>query len=86
MPHHRGSVLAGDISLFACHLQRKKAIATGKVSNGKKFMIDFSSVQKFEIIWIFHEVTIDLRKNSAVMQTSNSGKLIKNFINVKNGQ
>ena len=58
--------------LFACHFQRKKAIAPGKVSNGKKFMIDFSSVKKIEKIWIFHEVTIDLRQNSAVMQTSNS--------------
>ena len=53
---------------------KKKALATGKVSNGKKFMIDFSSVKKFEKIWIFHVVTIDLRQNSAVMQTSNSGK------------
>ena len=65
---------------------KKKAIALEKVSNSRKFIIDFSSVKKFEKFWIFEEVTIDLRKNSAVMQTSNSGKLIKIFINVKNGQ
>ena len=65
---------------------KKKAIALEKVSNSRKFIIDFSSVKKFEKFWIFEEVTIDLRKNSAVMQTSNSKKLIKIFINVKNGQ
>ena len=56
------------------------------VSNSRKYIIDFSSVKKFEKIWIFQEVKIDLRKNSAVMQTSDSGKLVKIFINVKNGQ
>ena len=64
----------------------KKAVTPGKVSNGRKYIIDFSSVKKFEKIWIFHEVTIDLRQNSAVMQTLNSGKLIKILINMKNGQ
>ena len=64
----------------------KKAVAPGKVSNGRKYVKDFSSVKKIEKIWIFQEVTIDLRKNFAVMQTSNSGKLIKIFINVKNGR
>ena len=53
------------------------------VSNGRKSFIDFSSVKKFEKIWIFIEVKIGLRKNSAVMQTSNSGKSNKIFINVK---
>ena len=65
---------------------KKKAVAPGKVWNGKKYIIDFSFVKKLEKIWIFQEVAIDLRKNSAVMQTSNSRKLIKIFINVKNGQ
>ena len=71
-------------SRVAC--PRLKSYSPGKVSNGRQYIIDFSSVKKFQKIWIFQEVTIDLRKNSAVMQTSNSGKLIKIFINIQNGQ
>ena len=56
------------------------------VSNGRKYIIDFSFIKKIEKIWIFMKVRIGLRKNFAVMQTSNSGKLIKIFINVKNSQ
>ena len=60
--------------------KEKKATAPGKVSNGRQYIIDFNSVKKFEKIWIFQEVTLDLRKKSAVMQTPNSGKWLKIFI------
>jgi len=49
----------------------EKAIAPRKVSNGRKYVKYFNSVKKFEKIWIFQEVTIDLRKKSAVMQLKN---------------
>ena len=54
------------------------------VSNGRKYIIDISSVKKFEKICIFHETEIDFRKNSAVIQISNSGKLTKIIKNIKN--
>ena len=54
------------------------------VSNGRKYIIDISSVKKFEKICIFHEIEINFRKNSAVIQISNSGKLTKIIKNIKN--
>ena len=64
----------------------KRFTFEAETKNGRKCIIDFSSVNKFEKIWIFQEIKVDLRKNSAVMQTLNSGKLIKIFLNVKNAQ
>ena len=56
------------------------------VSNGRKYIIDISSAKKFAKIWVFHGIKIDSRKNSAVIQTSNSGKLTKIIKNMKNAQ
>ena len=56
------------------------------VSNGWKYITDIISVKEFEKIWIIYEIRIDFRKNSAVIQTSNSGKLTKIIKNIKKAQ
>ena len=56
------------------------------VSNGRRYILDISSVKKFEKIWKFHENQIDFIKNSAVIQASNSGKGTKVIKNIKNAQ
>ena len=43
------------------------------VSNGRKYILDISSLIKFEKIWKFHEIEIDFIKNCALIQASNSG-------------
>ena len=43
------------------------------VSNGRKYILDISSLKKFEKIWKFHEIEIDFIKNCALIQASNSG-------------
>ena len=56
------------------------------VSNGWKYNTDTIFVKEFEKIWIFYEIRIDFRKNSAVIQTSNSEKLTKIIKNVEFAQ
>ena len=67
-------------------IPKKKPKTQGLIANDRKYIIDFSSVQKNLENLDVSQCQGRLEQISAVIKTSNSGELSKNFIDIKNGQ